>query len=418
MRWRPFTALRPGADRRVRADPPRSSTRRAAAAARSRPTWPAIVLRTPKGWTGPARGRRGPGRGHLPLPPGAPAPASVSDPEHLAMLEAWLRSYRPEDHFDSRTARSSTSWPRWLRRPRSAWVRIAHANGGRLRKPLALRDLANYELAVDRPGVTSHETTRPLGEMVRDLLADNRGRFRLFCPDETNSNRLGAVFEVEDRCLMDARPDDDHVSTEGRVMEVLSEHLCQGWLEGYSLTGRHGLFATYEAFAMVSASMAIQHAKWLEAAEELRVAPPGAVAEHAPDLDLLAQRPQRLQPSGPRPDRHDDLAARKRRPRLPATRRQHPALGRRALLRLHRLRQPDRRRQAGSSAVPRSRRSAPPCGSRRFDLGLGEHGRGRAARRHPRRDRRCADARGPGGRGALARAASPSCECASSTSST
>ena len=100
--------------------------------------------------------------------------------------------------------------------------------------------------------------------MIRDLLADNRGRFRLFCPDETNSNRLGAVFEVEDRCLMDARPDDDHVSPDGRVMEVLSEHLCQGWLEGYMLTGRHGLFATYEAFAMVSASMAIQHAKWLE----------------------------------------------------------------------------------------------------------------------------------------------------------
>ena len=105
--------------------------------------------------------------------------------------------------------------------------------------------------------------------MVRDLAADNRGRFRLFCPDETNSNRLGAVFEVEDRCLMDARPEDDHVSPEGRVMEVLSEHLCQGWLEGYTLTGRHGLFASYEAFAMVSASMAIQHAKWLEAAEEL-----------------------------------------------------------------------------------------------------------------------------------------------------
>ena len=105
--------------------------------------------------------------------------------------------------------------------------------------------------------------------MVRDLAADNRGRFRLFCPDETNSNRLGAVFEVEDRCLMDARPEDDHVSSEGRVMEVLSEHLCQGWLEGYTLTGRHGLFASYEAFAMVSASMAIQHAKWLEAAEEL-----------------------------------------------------------------------------------------------------------------------------------------------------
>ena len=167
--------------------------------------------------------------------------------------------------------------------------------------------------------------------MARDLLSDNPDRFRLFCPDETNSNRLGAVFEVEDRCLMDARPDDEHVSPDGRVMEVLSEHLCQGWLEGYSLTGRHGLFATYEAFAMVSASMAIQHAKWLEGADGASVARAGPLAERAPDLDLLAQRPQRLQPSGPGPDRHDDLAARQRRPRLPAARRQHPALGRRAL---------------------------------------------------------------------------------------
>jgi xylulose-5-phosphate/fructose-6-phosphate phosphoketolase len=234
---------------------------------RERPTWPAIVLRTPKGWTGPAEVDgvpvEGTFRSHQ-----VPLPGVRENPEHLAQLEAWLRSYHPREHFDENGTLidelTALAPP-----PEKRMGALSHANGGRLRRPLALRDLTNYELTVERPGVTSHETTRPLGEMVRDLAADNRGRFRLFCPDETNSNRLGAVFEVEDRCLMDARPEDDHVSPEGRVMEVLSEHLCQGWLEGYTLTGRHGLFASYEAFAMVSASMAIQHAKWLEAAEEL-----------------------------------------------------------------------------------------------------------------------------------------------------
>ena len=234
---------------------------------RRREKWPAIVLRTPKGWTGPREVDglpiEGTFRAHqVPL-------ASVrEDPAHLALLEAWMRDYHPEKHFDA----GGRPVPELLSAIPPAPKRIgalSHANGGWLSRPLAIRDLGRYRVEVERPGTSSHENTRPLGELTRDLLADNRGRFRLFCPDETNSNRLGAVFEVEDRCLMDARPDDEHVSPEGRVMEVLSEHLCQGWLEGYTLTGRHGLFATYEAFAMVSASMAIQHAKWLEGAAEL-----------------------------------------------------------------------------------------------------------------------------------------------------
>src|SRR5947209_6942562 len=145
------------------------------------------------------------------------------------------------------------------------------ANGGRLLVPLDLPDFTTYAIDVKSPGTARAESTRRLGELLRDTFTRNapRRNFRLFCPDETNSNRLGAVFEVEDRCLVDARPTDEDVSPEGRVMEVLSEHNCQGWLEGYLLTGRHGLFATYEAFAMVSASMAIQHAKWLEAGREL-----------------------------------------------------------------------------------------------------------------------------------------------------
>jgi xylulose-5-phosphate/fructose-6-phosphate phosphoketolase len=147
-----------------------------------------------------------------------------------------------------------------------------HANGGSLLEPLAIPDYAAYAVAVPVPGTQQHESTRQLGTMLRDIMTLNAAQknFRLFCPDETNSNRLGAVFEVSDRCLVEPTFDfDDHVSPEGRVMEVLSEHNCQGWLEGYLLTGRHGLFATYEAFALIIASMATQHAKWLEVCSAL-----------------------------------------------------------------------------------------------------------------------------------------------------
>jgi xylulose-5-phosphate/fructose-6-phosphate phosphoketolase len=146
-----------------------------------------------------------------------------------------------------------------------------HANGGRRLVPLELPEPREFALPVHAPGATSAETTRRLGEVLAEVARRNAAaaNFRLFCPDETNSNRLGAIFGVEDRMLRDARAEDEDVSPHGRVMEVLSEHNCQGWLEGYLLTGRHGLFATYEAFAMVSASMAIQHTKWLEAARDL-----------------------------------------------------------------------------------------------------------------------------------------------------
>jgi xylulose-5-phosphate/fructose-6-phosphate phosphoketolase len=234
---------------------------------RGRPAWPAIVLHTPKGWTGPKEvdGHRVEGtfRSHQ-----VPLAAVRENPEHLAILERWMRSYRPEDRFDEEgclVEELRSLAPQGERRIGTT----SYANGGRRLRPLEVPAWNRYAVAIEGRGRTMAETTRPLGELLRDLMESNRGRFRLFCPDETNSNRLGAVFEVEDRCLMDARPDDESVSPEGRVMEVLSEHLCQGWLEGYLLTGRHGLFATYEAFAMVSASMAIQHAKWLEEAEGL-----------------------------------------------------------------------------------------------------------------------------------------------------
>jgi xylulose-5-phosphate/fructose-6-phosphate phosphoketolase len=236
----------------------------------ARPQWPAIVLRTPKGWTGPkvvdGLPVEGTFRAHqVPL-------ANVRDnADHLHQLEEWMRSYRPEELFDG------DGWltPALAKLAPSGDRRMganAHANGGRVLEPLDLPDFTGYAIPVSQPGAELHESTRRLGEFLRDVFTRNResASFRLVCPDETNSNRLGAVFDVENRMLVEPIiAIDDHVAHDGRVMEVLSEHNCQGWLEGYLLTGRHGLFASYEAFAMVSASMTVQHAKWLEAARDL-----------------------------------------------------------------------------------------------------------------------------------------------------
>jgi xylulose-5-phosphate/fructose-6-phosphate phosphoketolase len=228
-----------------------------------RPRWPAVVLRTPKGWTGPVEldgvPIEGTFRAHQ-----VPIPDVCANPAHLAALEAWLRSYRPEQLFD-RDGRLMPELaalaPRGTRRM-SANPRTRGARTTRVVVPA----IDAYAIEVRRPGAERHESTRRLGQLVRDLYRANPGSFRLFCPDETSSNRLDAVFETTDRCLIAPSTDrDEHVSPEGRVMEVLSEHNCEGWLEGYVLTGRHGLFATYEAFALIVASMTTQHAKWLEA---------------------------------------------------------------------------------------------------------------------------------------------------------
>jgi xylulose-5-phosphate/fructose-6-phosphate phosphoketolase len=232
---------------------------------KTRPRWPAIVLRSPKGWTGPKTVDgvqvEGTFRAHQ-----VPLPGVRENPEHLKMLEAWMRSYRPEQLFDER-GRLVPEVARLAPTGDKRMGATPHANGGRLLRDLVIPDWADYALPVPKPATERHESTRQLGKLMRDIFTQNRAQanFRLFCPDETNSNRLGDVFTVENRCLVgDVRPEDDHVACDGRVMEVLSEHLCQGWLEGYLLTGRHGLFATYEAFAMVSASMVVQHVKWLE----------------------------------------------------------------------------------------------------------------------------------------------------------
>jgi xylulose-5-phosphate/fructose-6-phosphate phosphoketolase len=231
------------------------------------PAWPAIVLRTPKGWTGPKEVDgvpvEGTFRSHQ-----VPLPGVREDPEHLAQLEEWMCSYRPLERFDE-SGRLVPELAELAPRGEKRMGATPHANGGRQLVPLEIPDPSSYALEVERPGRDRAESTRCLGELLRDLYSANPRNFRLFCPDETNSNRLGAVFEVTDRCLVIARPEDENYSPDGRVMEVLSEHNCQGWLEGYVLSGRHGIFATYEAFAMVSASMAIQHAKWLEEGRRL-----------------------------------------------------------------------------------------------------------------------------------------------------
>ncbi|MGB3682450.1 MAG: phosphoketolase family protein, partial [Rubrobacteraceae bacterium] len=235
-----------------------------------RPRWPVIVLRTPKGWTGPGEVNglpvEGTFRSHQ-----VPLSGVRDDPEQLARLEEWMRSYRPEDLFDGEgrlLPELAALAPQGDRRMGAS----PHANGGLMLEELEVPDFRDYAIEVPAPATVRHESTRKLGELLRDTFTRNAAQqnFRLFCPDETNSNRLGAAFEVTDRCFVGTTlPIDDHVAPDGRVMEVLSEHLCEGWLEGYLLTGRHGLFATYEAFAMIPASMVVQHTKWLEEAIHL-----------------------------------------------------------------------------------------------------------------------------------------------------
>jgi len=235
-----------------------------AANVQSRPRWPAIILRTPKGWTGPTvvdgHAVEGTFRAHQ-----VPLPHARTSAGELAMLETWMRSYEPETLFDALGALVPDLADLAPKDDRRMGAN-PHANGGRLLRQLDLPNFKDYAIDVPQPATVTRESTRQMGAMVRDIFVRNSSaeNFRLFCPDETNSNRFASVFETENRCLVGRQiANDESVSPDGRVMEVLSEHLCEGWLEGYLLTGRHGLFVTYESFAMVSASMTVQHSKWL-----------------------------------------------------------------------------------------------------------------------------------------------------------
>jgi xylulose-5-phosphate/fructose-6-phosphate phosphoketolase len=237
---------------------------------RDRPRWPMIVFRSPKGWTGPkmvdGKPSEGNWRSHQ-----VPFADPRTNPEHLRMLEAWMRSYRPEELFDPDGApvpliRSLS--PAGQRRLSAT----PHANGGELLRTLRMPDFRDYAVPVEQPGTGAVEATRVLGGLLRDVMRANldQRNFRVFAPDENNSNRLQDLLEVTERAWnAQTVPGDDHLAVGGRVMEILSEHTCQGWLEGYLLTGRHGLFSCYEAFIHIIDSMFNQHAKWLKTTKQL-----------------------------------------------------------------------------------------------------------------------------------------------------
>jgi xylulose-5-phosphate/fructose-6-phosphate phosphoketolase len=233
-----------------------------------RPPWPVIVLKTPKGWTGPKEVDgvpvEGTWRSHQ-----VPLAGLAENPEHLRLLEEWMRSYRPEELFDENGAPVAVL----CELPPAGNRRMGmnpHANGGILLRDLWMPDFRDYAVAVPKPGGVMGEATRAAGPLLRDVLRQNPRNFRVFGPDETVSNRLGAVLEATGRTwAAEVLPGDDHIARDGRVMEVLSEQLCQGWLEGYLLTGRHGFFSCYEAFIHIVDSMFNQHAKWLKASNDI-----------------------------------------------------------------------------------------------------------------------------------------------------
>lgn len=235
-----------------------------------RPQWPAIVLKTPKGWTGPKEvdGQKTEDywRSHQ-----VPLGELANKPEHLKILEKWMKSYKPEELFDEK----GKLRPELAELPPQGQRRISanpHANGGLLLRDLKLPNFRDYKVDVSEPGKTVAEATKVMGKFLRDVVKLNQENrnFRIFGPDETKSNRLDPVFEATDRTwVAEILPEDENLSAEGRVMEILSEHTCQGWLEGYLLTGRHGLFSCYEAFIHIVDSMFNQHAKWLETSKRI-----------------------------------------------------------------------------------------------------------------------------------------------------
>jgi xylulose-5-phosphate/fructose-6-phosphate phosphoketolase len=232
--------------------------------------WPAILLNTPEEWTGPKAidGRKV--EGSFPAHQ-VPVESARSDRRRLGLLEQWLRRYRPDKLFDD-SGRLRANLQRLIPKGNRRMSANPNANGGELLQPLRLPPLNGYSVSVPRPGAVDTESTLIAGQMLRDVFRLNADHhnFRIFSPDETSSNRLEPVFEATDRILTtEVAPTDEHASNEGRIMEVLSEHLCQGWLEGYLLTGRHGLFSSYEAFIHIVDSMFNQHAKWLKTSKQV-----------------------------------------------------------------------------------------------------------------------------------------------------
>ncbi|MFH1728785.1 MAG: phosphoketolase family protein [Pseudomonadota bacterium] len=228
-----------------------------------RPQWPMIIMKTPKGWTGPKEidGKMSENsfRSHQ-----VPFSEMSKKPEQIKLLKDWMQSYKPDQLFDDNGSLNSAI-AKLAPTGEKRMGDIPHTNGGRLLKDLKMPDFREYAISMENPGQTLGEATKEMGKFLRDIMKLNKNNFRIFGPDETQSNRLGSLFEVTNRTWIDdIRDYDEHLSSDGRVMEILSEHTCQGWLEGYLLTGRHGLFSCYEAFIHIIDSMFNQHAKWLK----------------------------------------------------------------------------------------------------------------------------------------------------------
>ena len=363
-----------------------------------RPRWPMIVLRSPKGWTGPkivdGLPVEGTWRSHQ-----VPISNARSNPEHRALLESWMRSYQPEELFDA----AGTLLPELQALAPKAYRRMSanpHANGGLLRRDLDIPDFRTYAVEVATPGTTSSEATRVLGALLRDVITANPTSFRLFGPDETESNRLGAVFESTDRVWeSEILPTDMNLARAGRVMEVLSEHLCQGWLEGYLLTGRHGLFNCYEAFIHIIDAMFNQHAKWLQATDEIDWRAPIASLNYLLSSHVWRQDHNGFSHQDPG---FIDLVVNKkaeRRARLPAARHELPAVGRRPLPAVAPVRQRHRGRQAADHQLALDGPGRPALHARDRHLGRRQQRQRRRAGRGHGLLRRCADTRDDGGRG-------------------
>ncbi len=347
-----------------------------------RPVWPMIVLRTPKGWTGPKTVDglpvEGTFRSHQ-----VPVGDVRTNPEHLAVLEAWMRSYRSDELFDD----AGRLRPELAALAPSGTRRMGanpHANGGLLLKDLAVPDFTDYAVPVDRPGTAWVEPTRVLGELLRDVIKANPTTFRLVGPDETVSNRLGAVFEATERVWeAELHPTDEHLATQGRVMEVLSEHLCEGWLEGYLLTGPP---RSLQLLRGVRPDRRLHAQPTRQVAEDLPghpLAPSDRLAELPPHEPRLAPGPQRVFAPGHRLHRPSGQQELGSGAHLPPPGRQHPALGRRPLLEEPRLRQSDRRRQAAGPHVPVHGGRGGPLHQRSRHLRVGEQRRRGDSRRRP-----------------------------------
>ena len=346
-----------------------------------RPAWPMIVFRTPKGWTGPEEidGKKCEDywRSHQ-VPMG-----DMDKPAHIRILEEWMKSYRPEELFDA-DGRLNSELASLAPKGQRRMSDNPHANGGLFLRDLRMPNFRDYAVDVPSPGAVTAESARAMGKFLRDVMKLNleSKNFRLFSPDENNSNRWQDVLEVTNRCYMaEIYPEDDHLAPDGRVMEVLSEHQCQGWLEGYLLTGRHGFFSCYEAFIHIIDSMFNQHAKWLKVCHEIPWRRPIASLNYFLSSHVWRQDHNGFSHQDPGFHRSCREQESRGDPGLPAARRQHAPFSDRPLPAQPQLRECRGRRQATRAAVAHHGSGCEALRGGPWHLGVGEQRQGQRARR-------------------------------------